>query len=106
MHRTTAEKINELSDPKERASLLEDVRLALRDWAYANLLPKKRNALYEQLQSPAMYLYERGSLEIVVHAIGDRAPSIDLRGLRVTIVHEQGTSDLNAGKVVWSIAAE
>jgi hypothetical protein len=52
-----------------------------------------------------MFLYERGSLEIVARAIGtDKKATLEWEDLSVDIVYEQG-ADLSAGEIVWSISA-
>lgn len=110
MRPETAELKRALSNPAETAHLLEQVRAELwRRQKDLGLLLKRMEALDEQLQAPPMYLYEDGSLEIVTRAIGpDKGVDIDglelLHGqkLEVRLVTEKGTSDLNAGEIVWS----
>jgi hypothetical protein len=96
----------DLSDPKERAHLLESVRREL--WSNADHFGLSRRVLEKldaELQQPAMFLYERGSLEIVARAIGtDKKATLEWEDLSVDIVYEQG-ADLSAGEIVWSISA-
>jgi hypothetical protein len=107
MKQRTDQTRQELSDPKERAHLLERVRGAL--WTHAEHFGLSRRVLEKldaELQQPAMFLYERGLLEIVTPAIGtDKTTTLKWEDLSVAIVHEQGDADLSAGKVVWSVSA-
>lgn len=104
MHVTTMEKKRALSNPAVTAHVLREVRGVL--WDYRKWMGITRSTMEKldaQLQSPPMYLYESGLFEVVAPAIGpEKAPSIGWEDLRVEIVHEQGSSDLNAGEIVWS----
>jgi hypothetical protein len=110
MRPETAELKRALSKPAERAHVLEQVRAELwRRREDLGLLRKRMEALDEQLQSPPTYLYEDGSFEVVATAIGpDMGAAIDGlellggRKLEVRIVTEQGTSNRDAGEIVWS----
>jgi hypothetical protein len=104
MNHEAAEKKRALSDPAERASVLEQVRAMLSaERRHLGLAPTQMEALDAQLQSPPMYLYEDGALEIVAPALGpEKGLALDWSDLKVRLVAEQGTSDLNAGEIVWS----
>src|SRR5262245_46463826 len=99
MHVTTMEKKRALSNPVVRARVLRKVRRALwdhREWM--GITQSTMEKLDAELRSPPMYLYESGLFELVAPAIGpEKAPSIGWKDLRVEIVCEQGSRDLNAG---------
>ncbi len=104
MNHEIAEKKRALGNRAVRANVLAEVWAGLS--GERQRLGLSRRAMEEldvQLQSPPMFLYANGSCEIVVPAIGpDRVLTLEWDDLTVRLVDEQGTSDLNAGKVVWS----
>jgi hypothetical protein len=93
-----------LEDPAVRANVLAGVRAGLRGGQqHFGLSGRRLEALEEQLQAPPMFLYRDGSFEVVAPAIGpEKSLTLEWEDLEVRVVAEAGTSDLNAGPVVWS----
>jgi hypothetical protein len=107
MNLMTITKRRALEDPAVRTNVLAGVRAGLSNHPqYFGLSRMLLEALGEQLQAPPMFLYADGSFEVVAPAIGpEKALTLQWEDLQVRVVAEAGTSDLNAGPVVWSANA-